>query len=167
MSSRALFLAAALLFILAVGIVVFSPDDTTTAPTSPSDGEPLTRTDSGPYFDRQHFELAPFESLEYKYRLADNQAVIYRWRASAPVTFDFHGDPEPEGQDRSYAAGEGDTDGGHFHAPFAGVHGWFWENRGSETLSIELQAATVAGESVLYRDGHVTTQPLSCDQQAD
>ena len=28
-----------------------------------------------------------------------------------------------------------------FHAPFSGIHGWFWENRGLTTVTVKLNAS--------------------------
>ena len=50
--------------------------------------------------DERVFELAPFESLEYKYRLEAGQSMSFSWTAStmtsesAEVLFDFHSEED-------------------------------------------------------------------------
>ena len=40
--------------------------------------------------------------MEYKYRLDKGEALLYSWKATAPVNFEFHA--EPDGAPRGYAA---------------------------------------------------------------
>ena len=42
---------------------------------------------------------------------------------------------------------------GSFHAPFTGIHGWFWENRGSSTITINLYSSGFYVNSTVFRDG--------------
>ncbi len=90
--------------------------------------------------------LQPYEYVEYKYHLEQSATMLYSWTATAPVIHDFHGErpvglgdagPAEESfdkQDRRQARGS-------FSAPFSGIHGWYWENPGAETITIRLTSA--------------------------
>jgi hypothetical protein len=79
--------------------------------------------------------------VEYKYHLEKGAAMLFSWRASEDVMHDFHGDPE--GQPSSKSAQSFDARprrqaDGSFTAPFTGIHGWFWENPGGETITVRV-----------------------------
>ncbi|GIS19897.1 MAG: hypothetical protein CM15mP120_18130 [Pseudomonadota bacterium] len=50
--------------------------------------------------DLREFELAPFESVEYKYRLAAGQSMVFAWQAQSldgeltEVVYDLHSEEE-------------------------------------------------------------------------
>ncbi|MFK7977179.1 MAG: hypothetical protein AB8C02_13675, partial [Halioglobus sp.] len=44
--------------------------------------------------DQITFELSPFESVEYKYRLAEGETLLFSWQASAQLLFDLHAEPD-------------------------------------------------------------------------
>lgn len=110
--------------------------------------------------DTVSFQLLPFEFVEYKYPLAQGSAVVYSWTATDTVSFDFHGEPEngPEGFAESFSLGQGEREHGTFTAPFNGIHGWFWENRGASTVTVTLTTAGFYTESLKFRDGFVGTR---------
>ncbi len=132
----------------ALGIVGFSEESTGA----------LRQENGPPETDRINFTLAPFESLEYKYALQDGASVLFEWHATGEVLFDMHGEPEgaAEGYAVSYAAGRSETNMGSFTAPFTGIHGWFWQNRSQETVSIELTTTGYFEYAVEMRDGFET-----------
>ena len=118
--------------------------------------EPDALTDQPAPFrqDRIVFELSPFESVEYKYRLEPGAAVNFSWQATGEVVFDFHA--EPDGAEEGYAESfeQGRTPGrsGTYVAPFAGIHGWFWENRGDRPVAVTLDASGYFGTATEFRD---------------
>lgn len=116
--------------------------------------------------DTVSFKLLPFEFVEYKYRLGQNSALIYSWTATDEVTFDFHGEPAggPEGFAESFSIGKADHENGTFTAPFTGIHGWFWENRGGEAVTVTLSTAGFYSASLEFRDGFVNERTLVEDQ---
>lgn len=91
--------------------------------------------------DYIEFLLAPFESIEYKYTLDAGQSMVFSWTAQTEVVFDFHS--EQAGTDPedavSFSVGRGRADHGTYVAPFAGIHGWFWENRGQDDVTVKLK----------------------------
>ena len=115
----------------------------------------VSRTESRLVADRRRFELAPFESVEFKYDLAEGDGLVYGWAASGEVVFDLHAEPAgaPAGFAESFAIGRGSADRGTYVAAYDGIHGWFWENRGSGTVAVALRVAGFAGGATRYHDG--------------
>jgi hypothetical protein len=90
------------------------------------------------------FVAAPGEGLEYKYRLEKGESLLYSWKASGPVNVEFHAEPDgaPRGYAQTYEKTEAQTAAsGTLAAPFSGIHGWYWENRGTEPVTVTLTAA--------------------------
>ena len=89
------------------------------------------------------FELEPFENVEYKYDLAEGAGMAFSWSAEAPVYFDMHAEPEDAepGYAESFAIGTADHQDGVYIPTFSGIHGWFWENRTSNTVTVRLRAS--------------------------
>ena len=89
-------------------------------------------------------EIAPGDSVEYKYRLDKGEALLYSWNATAPVNYEFHA--EPDGAPRGYAEtyekkSATDVASGTLTAPFSGIHGWYWENTDRVAVTVTLSAA--------------------------
>lgn len=112
--------------------------------------------------DRIRFELAPFESVEYKYRLEAGAGVVFSWSATAEVVFDFHAEPDgaEPGYAESFEQGRGLIRNGTYIAPFSGIHGWFWENRGAQPLLVDLAASGFMSAATEFRDGDMSTRTL-------
>jgi hypothetical protein len=100
-------------------------------------------------------ELRPFEAVEYKYRLEQGRGLVYEWATSAPVEWDFHGEPDgaPARYSESYEKGNGRTAHGVFTAQKAGIHGWFWENQGAGRVTVTLKTSGFYSASTEFRDG--------------
>lgn len=98
---------------------------------------------SGAYkVDSAVFKLGPYEYLEYKYRLEKDASMMFSWTATGAVTHDFHGDPgSGKGAEQSYDKKDRQASSGTLVAPFAGMHGWFWENPSGETITITLNSS--------------------------
>ncbi|NJN50877.1 MAG: hypothetical protein HC809_02930 [Gammaproteobacteria bacterium] len=113
--------------------------------------------------DSRQFQLAPFESVEIKYRLAADQSMVFSWYATAEVLYDFHSEPlgaapgTAEGFDRARSRAAS----GLYTAPFPGVHGWFFENRGKSGVTIRLDTAGFYTEALEYRDGRVISHAVA------
>ena len=105
--------------------------------------------------DKYEVELRPFEGVEYKYRLEAGDAIVYRWSATEPVNFEFHGEPDgaPAKYFDSYLKGQGREGQGGFTAAKSGIHGWFWENTGAGRIKVTLQSSGFYSASTEYRDG--------------
>jgi hypothetical protein len=102
--------------------------------------------------DTVDFKVAGGDFIEYKYRLEKGEALLFNWKASSAVNYDFHAEPDgaPRGFAESYEKGNAANQaGGTFTAPFSGIHGWYWQNPGSQDVTVTLTTAgfyTVAHE---------------------
>jgi hypothetical protein len=105
--------------------------------------------------DFVEFELGAFQSVEYKYLMDLEAAMIFSWVADGELYYDMHA--EPAGLDEEYAEsfeqGNSDRRMGSFHAPFSGIHGWFWENRSLDTVTVRLYTSGFYVSSTVFSDG--------------
>lgn len=128
------------------------------SPVPPPTGEVLAPVQTGAValypgeyrFDSREIVLGPYEYVEFKYHLAQDATMLFSWFADGDVLHDFHGDPDGAAADasQSYDNASRRRADGSFTAPFSGIHGWFWENPGGDTITIKL---TTAG---FYTSGH-------------
>ena len=103
--------------------------------------------------DTTRFVLGPYEFLEYKYHLEKAATLTFSWSADAELLHDFHGDPDGSAADAavSYDKQNRQRAFGTFSAPFAGIHGWYWENPGADTVTITLTSAGFYSSAVEFR----------------
>ena len=104
----------------------------------------VTATDRALQQETVDFTLAPHEFVEYKYRLDKGQALLYAWHATAAVNLEFHAEPDgaPRGYAESYEKRTGvERASGTLVAPFAGIHGWYWENPTDREVTVTLTSA--------------------------
>lgn len=116
-------------------------------------------------FQQETVELmvAPGEGMEYKYRLDQGEALLYSWKASGPVNFEFHAEPDgaPRGYAQTYEMGQGRSEAsGTLTAPFSGIHGWFWENRGAQPVTVTLSSAGYYNVAHEFRTGAPTRNKM-------
>lgn len=87
--------------------------------------------------------------LEYKVRLAKGASYIYSWRVEGvadPEEFytEFHGHTVSDGKSMTvadYRKASGITDNGLLVAPFAGIHGWYFQNQSVGAVKVTLRLA--------------------------
>jgi hypothetical protein len=127
------------------------------------EGTALLREARPPQADRVTFHLDPFEAVEYKYRLERGSVLLYRWQASGELLYDMHSEPEgaAPGYAESFASARASADQGSYRAPFPGIHGWFFQNRGQQPVSVTLSTSSFAPWAVEFRDGHRARRDLS------
>jgi len=104
----------------------------------------VTPTDRALRQETADFTLAPHEFVEYKYRLDKGQALLYAWHATAAVNFEFHAEPDgaPKGYAETYEKRSAvQRASGTLMAPFAGIHGWYWENPTDRDVTVTLSSA--------------------------
>ena len=102
------------------------------------------------------FKIGPRQYVEYKYRLDKGEALLYSWKASAPVNLDFHAEPDgaPRGYAQSYETKQAVTEAsGTMTAPFSGIHGWYWENTTDQDISVTLTSSGYYNIAHEFRDG--------------
>jgi hypothetical protein len=97
--------------------------------------------------DSEDLSLMPGEGVEIKYHMQKGAGMVYSWKATAPVAFEFHGEPDNKPNKdyfESYQLNDqtgADHSYGSFIAPSTGIHGWFWENKGKKEVQIHLVTA--------------------------
>jgi hypothetical protein len=104
--------------------------------------------------DSMEFTLAPKEGMEYKYRLAKGAGLLFSWVATAPVHVELHSEPEagPKGYAETFDKHDSRESGhGNYVAPFAGIHGWYWENRTDRDVVVRIVSAGHYNESLEFR----------------
>ncbi len=110
-----------------------------------------------PYkMDSEDLTLFPGDGVEIKYHMQKGAGMIYAWKATGKVAYEFHGEPDQkpnkdyfesyelddkEGKDHSF---------GSFTAPTTGIHGWFWENKGKKQIDIHLTTAGFYDSAKMY-----------------
>jgi hypothetical protein len=115
------------------------------AALAPAEKGPLGEYPAEFQFDVFEISLAPYEYVEYKYQLEKGATMLFSWTANAALVHDFHGE-------RAGGAGEGPAEesfdkqnrrqaNGSLTAPFKGIHGWYWENPGADTITVRLTSA--------------------------
>lgn len=125
---------------------------------------PMALTDQPTAFrqDRISFELTPFESVEYKYRIESGAAVNFAWHATGEVVFDFHAEPDgaEAGYAESFEQGRTNAGNGTYVAPFPGIHGWFWENRSMDNVTLRLEASGAMTKATVFTSAGEEDRPL-------
>lgn len=96
--------------------------------------------------------------LEYKVHVEKGGAYIYSWEVAGmpnPKEFytEFHGHTIEPGKPMTvayYRKATGTADHGAFTAPFAGVHGWYFQNQSAKSVTVRLR---LSGFYTLIPDG--------------
>lgn len=93
--------------------------------------------------DTREFIIPPKSGMEFKYELGKGATMLYEWKASSFVDFDFHTEPEgaPKGTSDSFEKGNAAQARGGYTAPYDGIHGWYWENTTDREVRLTLHAA--------------------------
>ena len=105
--------------------------------------------------ETMEFKVGPREGIEYKYRLEKGEALLYTWKASAPVNFEFHAEPDgaPRGYAQTYEKRQASEASGTLTAPFSGIHGWYWENTTNQPITVRLASSGFYNLSHEFRTG--------------
>src|SRR5215469_12060564 len=98
------------------------------APT-PVQGASVYTAQQKPYkVDSEDFALGPNEGVEMKYHMQKGAGMVYGWKATGPVSFEFHGEPDQKPNKDYFESYElndkvGDNHSyGAFTAPTTGIH---------------------------------------------
>lgn len=112
--------------------------------------------------DVWEYELPPFEGIEFKYTIPQGGKMAFRWQGSAPLHYDMHAHPFEGGTEmtESYGVGEANTVQGVYTAPFTGIHGWYWQNRSLDTVTLRLEASGAMTTSTLFTAMGEVDRPL-------
>jgi len=116
--------------------------------------------------DSQDFELRPGDGVEMKYHMQKGSGMVYAWKASSKLTFEFHGEPDQKPNKdyfESYELGDKigkDASYGTFTAPSTGIHGWFWQNKSKQEVKFHLTVAGFFDSAKMYVDGKPEDVPV-------
>ena len=126
----------------------------------PAGGDALKPTPNGPTnlygtafkVDAVEFVLGPYDYVEYKYQLQEGAQMQFSWKATLPVIHDFHGEVNSDpNQVKSFDKSNRQESNAAFTAPFAGIHGWYWENPGAESVTVTLKSSGFYSGALEFR----------------
>jgi hypothetical protein len=102
--------------------------------------------------DTREFTIPPMAGMEFKYTLDKGATMIYEWKSSYFVDFDFHTEPEgaPPGTSDSFEKGTAAQSRGGYTAPYDGIHGWYWENKTDREITLTLTASGFFQRATLF-----------------
>jgi len=116
--------------------------------------------------DSREIKLKAGEGTEIKYNMKKGAGMVYSWTASDKLLFEFHGEPnvKPVGKSSTdyYETYELDNQSGKneghgtFVAPSSGIHGWFWENKTPNEVTLKVVSAGFYDWIFLNRDNKET-----------
>jgi hypothetical protein len=105
-------------------------------------GRPTQEGDNAYREDETTITVPANNGLEYKFHLEQYANLSYEWSsADTEVYFDLHGEPQGDttGYFESFAEATVNEMSGSITAPFAGSHGWYWNNTSSSEVVISLK----------------------------
>ncbi len=109
--------------------------------------------------DGEDIGLHPGQAIEMKYHMKKGAVMVYAWKATGKVQFEFHGEPDQKpkpGYFESYVLDNKigrDHSFGSFTAPSTGMHGWFLQNKEKEDVRIRLMTAGFFDSAKMYAGG--------------
>jgi hypothetical protein len=107
-------------------------------------------------------QLAPFESVEFKYTIPEGEPITFRWQSTGTLSYDMHAHPFMGGEEltESYGIGEARLMQGRYVPAFTGIHGWFWENRTMDDVMLRLEASGSMTHSTIFARDARGERPL-------
>lgn len=113
--------------------------------------------------DRFQMELLPYEGIELKYVLDQGAPMLFSWSATAPVNVDMHSHPFDGGTEatESFVIEDRPNQTAVYVAPFSGIHGWYWQNRTMQPVTLTLDAAGAITGSKIFDPAGEHDRPLS------
>ena len=108
------------------------------------------------------YELAPFESVEFKYTIPEGAKLAFRWEGTGELHYDMHAHPFDGGTDltESYGIGDATAMQGTYTPAFSGIHGWFWQNRSLDNVTLRLDASGGMTSSTVFAANAEIDRPL-------
>jgi hypothetical protein len=113
--------------------------------------------------DRFQIELQPYEGIELKYVLDQGAPMVFSWSATAPVNVDMHSHPFDGGTEatESFVIDDLQTQTAVYVAPFSGIHGWYWQNRTMQPVTLTLEATGAMTGSKIFDPAGEHDRPLA------
>jgi hypothetical protein len=139
-----------------LGLLALAEAETAGAPAAIVSSGPskVANPRAGVYkVDSRQFQLASGEGMEFKYHIENGGGLVYTWTATGRLEFEFHGEPDgaAAGVYESYELSSGERGAGSLTAPFTGVHGWYWENKTPNPVTIALTSAGFYSRATEWR----------------
>lgn len=122
----------------------------------------LTLAEKPLHSDKWERTLQPFDSIEFKYTIEEGQPLLFKWWATGEVHYDLHSHPFEGGTEMTegFSVGTGTQQQGVYIAPFSGIHGWFWQNRTMEPVTVTIEATGAMTSSTIYEGPAETTRAI-------
>ena len=142
----------------ATGLIGLS--QTTPPPIVASESGPVRPQPADYKVDTRQFTLEPYGGyVEYKYELEPGATMLYTWTATGEINFDFHTEPAglPPSASDSFERGAASEGRGSYTAPYAGIHGWFWENDEEDVVTVTVTTVGFYSASKVFRDDGTTS----------
>jgi hypothetical protein len=113
----------------------------------------LVKTEQALRNDEMTVTLQPGEGAEVKAQIRKGQQFVFSWASEGgPVKSDMHGEPlnaKPNEFTTYWKVPQQSAAQGAFVAPFDGIHGWFWRNKGDKPVTIKVKVSGF--QEKLYR----------------
>jgi hypothetical protein len=115
------------------------------APGPAAAGATVARTEHAFRTDQMSITLQPGEGAEVKAAIRKGEQFVFSWASEGgPVKPDMHGEPlnaGPREFSTYWKVAQQESGRGTFTAPFDGIHGWFWRNKGTTPVTIRVQVS--------------------------
>ncbi len=101
-----------------------------------------SQTQTSKWKDTVSINIPPKKGLEYKFHIRKGELFDFVWNTNGTeLYFDFHGEPEGDttGYFKSFKVSTQSQSSGTLTVPFTGKHGWYWENKSSQTVTVYLK----------------------------
>lgn len=123
-------------------------------PVKPVEASVVSKREGTYRSDTLSVTLPPGKGAEIKAAMKSSDGFVFHWTASGDVAVDMHGERTGAAKDEytSYWIERSQRQAsGTFNAPFDGSHGWYWLNKGTEPVTV--QVAVSGFQQRLYRPG--------------
>lgn len=123
-------------------------------PAKPVESSVVSKRDGKYRSETLSLTLAPGKGAEIKAAMKTGDGMVFHWSASGDVAVDMHGERTGAAKDEytSYWIEKVQRQAsGSFTAPFDGSHGWYWLNRSSEPVTVQVEVSGF--QEKLYRPG--------------
>ena len=123
-------------------------------PATPVESSVVNKRDGKYRSETLSLTLAPGKGAEIKAAMKTGDGMVFHWSASGDVAVDMHGERTGAAKDEytSYWIEKVQRQAaGSFTAPFDGSHGWYWLNRSSEPVTVQVEVSGF--QEKLYRPG--------------
>jgi hypothetical protein len=105
----------------------------------------VNKTEQAFRTDEMSVTLQPGEGAEVKAQIRKGEQFVFSWVSEGgPVKSDMHGEPhnaKPNEFSTYWKVPQQSSAQGTFAAPFDGIHGWFWRNKGDKPVTIRVKVS--------------------------